>query len=245
MKPAAWKPRRLLSPVLVAVACAVGLLSSCSCSNHARELRTQTEPARAARAQTADEVRVEQDSVRRARQYTLPHGDCRLSWIVFDEAPNKGVIQNRSACTESLAEQLPRLDRLLAAVIQDPAAAPPLSFIWGRLYPDVACDRREMSHRLALAAHRSPAWDHGRGRPRSGDPNTFVAEVARENMIYPELRDLFVARGLELRLVSVEKVLILPAGELNDFPQLQQAGVKAQERLPFDCLAYFSVARRN
>jgi hypothetical protein len=192
------------------------------------------------------QVHVERDPERGARSYTLAEGGCRWSWTVFDVAPNRGLIQNRSVCGRPLAEQMPALSRIVAAVLTDsnPSAAPHTLF-WGRLTPDQGRDDLEMAFRLALAAHRSPSWDVARGRPRSGSMNAFVVRLANQAMIYSELKDLFRTCGLELKWADAEKVLVLSAGKLPFFERLKASGVRATEKLPFDCLTYFAISKRS
>ncbi len=115
------------------------------------------------------------------------------------------------------------------------------TLFWGRLEPDTPNGSRELSLRLALAAHQSPDWDARRGRPRSGDFNGFVKALANSALIYPELKELFEHFHKTLRFSCAEKVLVMEAGKLPFYEQLKQHGVKASERLPFDCMAWFSV----
>jgi hypothetical protein len=95
--------------------------------------------------------------------------------------------------------------------------------------------------RLALAAKRSPEWDAVQGAPRSGDINRWVRKLANEASIYEELRPVFREAGLEINLTGVEMVLVEPAGRLKFFEALREAGVRADDKVPFDCQAWFSV----
>ena len=115
---------------------------------------------------------------------------------------------------------------------------------WGRLFPDGPTDST-MAIRLALAAKRSPAWDAAKGKPRTGDINAFVRKLANDAAIYEELRPVFRQAGLSIKLTSVEKVLVLPAGQLPFFERLRGKGVGARDRLPFDCQTWFSIRREE
>jgi hypothetical protein len=198
----------------------------------------QTKPA----PDRPSDLQIQRDPVRKARIYSITEGDCRIVWTVFGSAPNRGIVQERSVCRSPLSEQLPARSRLLAAVMSD-APERPHTYVWGRLTPDQPRDDFEMAFRLALAAHHSPSWDSKLGRPRSGQVNALIVQLANRNMIYPELNQLFNARGLELRFADAEKVLILSAGRLSFFDRLKAAGVDATESLPFDCLAYFAISK--
>jgi hypothetical protein len=123
----------------------------------------------------------------------------------------------------------------------DAQAAAFRTLSWGRLYPDGARDAT-MAVRLALVAKRSAEWDAARGAPRDGDINGWVRESANEEQIYAELIPVFREVGLEIRIASVEKVLVLPAGELPFSERLQEEGARAADKLPFDCQTWFSVS---
>ena len=71
--------------------------------------------------------------------------------------------------------------------------------------------------------------------------NGFIRDIANENMIYPELRELFGRLQRSISFSAAEKVLITEAGKLPFYEQLKQRGVKAADRLPFDCAAWFTV----
>jgi hypothetical protein len=113
---------------------------------------------------------------------------------------------------------------------------------WGRLTPDGSLPvSQEMSIRLAQAAHRSPNWDVRKGMPKKGNINGFIKDLANERMIYPELKDLFEQHHKRLTISSVEKVLVFEAGKQAVFDELKQDGSRAKDRLPFDCMVWFSV----
>jgi hypothetical protein len=61
-------------------------------------------------------------------------------------------------------------------------------------------------------------------------------------MIYPELKELFARFHKSITFSCAEKVLVQKAGELPFYEQLQQQGVKAADKLPFDCMTWFSIA---
>jgi hypothetical protein len=98
-----------------------------------------------------------------------------------------------------------------------------------------------LATRLALAAKRSPQWDAVKGVSKTGDVNGFVRQLANDASIYEELRPVFRQAGLEIGLSSVEKVLVLPARRLEFFERLRAAGVRAQDKLPFDCMVWFQM----
>lgn len=63
-------------------------------------------------------------------------------------------------------------------------------------------------------------------------------------MIYPELKELFEGFHKNITFSSAEKVLVLEAGKLPFFDQLKPHGIRASDRLPFDCMTWFSVSAK-
>jgi len=178
--------------------------------------------------------------------YTVTEGACRLSWTLYQTELNKRVIRHRADCDLTLRGQLPLLARLLASVLATWPEADSLEILfYGRLTPDGAIGPLEMSRRLALAAKKSPRWDAKKGRPANGlgQMNKLVTELAREGMIYPELKSLFAEFDLELKVISVEKVLVDEAGDLPFYQQMKKEGVHPKDRLPHDCQIWFSISR--
>ena len=188
-----------------------------------------------------DEVVVKHDPENRETDYTIVSGDCRITWTVYKTEANRGVFRHRSDCGLTLAEQAPLVGKVLRKVMATGVEAAGFRTLsWGRLCPDGARDTT-MPARLALAAKRSAEWDAAKGAPRSGDVNGWVRKLANEALIYAELLPVFSQSGLEIKLTSVEKVLVLPAGRLPFFEKLREGGVRAPDRVPFDCQTWFSV----
>ncbi len=184
-----------------------------------------------------EDVLVERDPESADVIYTIASDDCRISWTVFGSETNRGVIRHRSDCGLPLAEQAPRIGKVLRKVMEAGAFR---TLSWGRLYPDGARDAT-MALRLAAAAVRSKEWDRTRGVPRGGDINGWVRRLANDASIFEELRPLFRDAGLEIELSSVEKVLVLQAGQLPFAGSLREAGARPNDRVPFDCQVWFSV----
>jgi hypothetical protein len=175
--------------------------------------------------------------------YRIASGACQISWTVHKSELNRGVVQHRSKCTLPLSKQLPLLSQILAEILKDTENARSFhTLFWGRLSPDVRNGNLDMSFRLAMAAYRSSLWDAKGGKPKTGHTNTFVMNLAIKSNIYSEMKRLFENFDRKLELASVEKVLIMEAGKLPFFDQLKKHGVKVTDKLPFDCLTWFSVS---
>jgi hypothetical protein len=196
----------------------------------------------AAQADVRTEIQVERVATLQEVRYTATVRDCRIVWTVHETELNRDVISHRATCGFSLKQQAPLIAALLERVLADfPEAGRFRTLAWGRILPDGSLDRT-MARRLALAAWRDAGWDPARGAPRTGNLNAWTRALAQQASIFAELVPVFRARGLDLRLASVEKVLVLPAGQLPFFDQLQPEGVRPPGRVPFDFQAWFSIA---
>lgn len=214
------------------------VLIVCSTSpGHAGDPSVQT----SCLAETTSPVIIEQNSQWNGTTYTIFGPGCKIQWIARDA--EIGVIKHWSHCTAPLPEQLSLWEKICAAFFsKDKNTQVFRTLFWGRLEPEAQNGSRELSLRLALAASQSPGWDVKRGMPKSGDMNGFVRDIANKKMIYPELKELFGRFQRSIALSSVEKVLVTEAAKMPFYEQLRQRGVKAADRLPFDCVAWFAVS---
>lgn len=186
---------------------------------------------------------MELSSIDNATVYGISSGDCAVKWIVYRNELNRGVIKHSSQCSWPLGQQLPLLSRLCEEVLgTDQDAQTFRTLFWGGLVPERKPLSLELSLRLALAAYRSPSWDARRGRPVHGDLNRFVKDLANSQPIYPELKTVFGRFHRSITLAGVEKVRVLKARDLPFYDELRKEGVQAGDKLPFDCMAWFSVS---
>ena len=178
-----------------------------------------------------------------ATTYSIINGDCEIKWIAYTTEANKGVVKYWARCPAPLEQQIPFLARIFEEFLARDRNAPSFrTLFWGGLVPERRPASLEMPLRLALAAHRSPAWDVKRGRPAQGDLNRFVRDLANQGPIYPELKELFGRFNRSILVASVEKVRVLEAGELPFFDELKKQGVQAADKLPFDCMVWFGLS---
>jgi len=147
-----------------------------------------------------------------------------LSLTTYKTELNKGILRLRSNSDLPLDTQISMLDRILRRVLKDEKRSELRTLFIGRLINTFGKTNTQMSERLSTAAYRSPKWDKIKGKPVSGHENDFVQNIANEAMIYPELREVFKRHGLLIEFSSAEKVLIDPS-----------------DRLPYDCLTWFSI----
>jgi len=184
---------------------------------------------------TPSEVIIERSTDDNATTYYISHKDCRIEWIARDA--EVGVVKLWSQCALPLSEQMLLITRIYTEFLRTDKNARALHMLFlGEIDPDTATGPRDMSIRLALAAHKSPEWDAQRGEARNGDINGFVKDLANREMIYPELKELFGRVHQSIKVSCVEKVLVQRAEILPYFDQLKKRGVKASDKLPFDCM---------
>lgn len=179
----------------------------------------------------------------RATIYTASSGDCSITWIAYNAGPNQGVIKHSPRCAAPMTMQVSLLTKICTAFFgNDKDARSFRTLFWGGLEAERKPASQELPLRLALAAYRSPGWDVRKGQPKNGDINGFVKKLANGEPIYPELQELFQPFDIHITLAVVEKVRVLEAGKLPFYSQLKQQGVKETDRLPFDCMAWFSLS---
>jgi len=178
--------------------------------------------------------------------YSIINKTCRIAWTVYKSELNKGVVHHRLECKLPLNKQLPMLAKILAKIFKDEENSKSFhTLFWGRLAPDINNGNLEMSFNLAIAAYKSPLWDLKRGKPKKGNENPFIVSLANKANIYGKLRVLFERFDRRLVFSSAEKVLITKAYKLPFFERLKKHGVNAANKLPFDCLTWFSVSKIN
>lgn len=191
-------------------------------------------------------VSVQKSPYHDAILYSIASADCVITWTVYTTELNRGVVKHTSHCSLPLASQVPLLSSVTSAILTRGRNTQDLrTLFWGGLVPEQGGSALEMPSRLALAAHRSPDWDVRTGRPKSGDMNGAVRDLANDAVIYPELRALFNEFRLTAAVVNVEKVRVLKAKELPFYAELLAEGVQEWERLPFDAMVWFSLRPGN
>src|SRR3954470_554983 len=207
-------------------------------------LAVLTDVALAQQPQPSSEVRIVPSPVGSGPEettYAIESGSCRIRWTVARSGVNQGIAQYRAECALPLSEQVALNARILDRVL---ASEPSFRTLFlGRLKPFP-----ELSVRLAVAATRSPEWDAKRGRPKSSRPLIpFMLGVfsSMGPAVFTEWKRLFEEKHLSFAVSGVEKVSVAAAGTLPSFPQLTAQGVTAGDRVPFDCLIWFSAVRER
>ncbi len=188
-------------------------------------------------------VTIEYSALDKATNYTASSGDCSITWIAYNGGPNQGVIKHSPRCAAPMALQVSLLTKICTALFSHEKEAGAFrTLFWGGLEAERKPASQELPLRLALAAYRSPGWDVRKGKPKNRDINGFIKELANGVPIYPELQELFRPFNRQITLATVEKVRVLEAEKLPFYSRLEQQGVKATDRLPFDCMAWFSLS---
>lgn len=122
-----------------------------------------------------------------------------------------------ATCVPAFAELAAGLGRVLAAAAPDGVIS---------LFLGTVADVPGLSAELVAASRSSAGWDERLGRPRTGDPNGFVAGLLLQSRL---LLDLLP--GYEVVGVSVEKVLVPTRRAIRE----RRAGAGVPDgRLPYD-----------
>lgn len=172
--------------------------------------------------------------------YEILSGSCRIRWTVSAYGVNQGIARHRAECSLPLGDQIALNSRILDEVLERERTFHELFL--GRLKPFP-----EISIRLAAAAKHSPGWDVRKGRPKSSKPmDRYLLDLlsSDESAVLAEWRHLFEAKRLAFAVSGVEDVSVAAAGTLPFSSQLVAHGVTVGDRVPFDCLIWFSVTRR-
>lgn len=177
--------------------------------------------------------------------YKVDLDGCSLSWTIYHTELNNGIINNDHKCDIPLSEQIPYFADILKKILEENPGTVFHTFFYGRLTPDFHKNDLELSERLVMAAHNSKAWDAGKGRPIDPYANEVVREMANSATIYPELKELFQSFNLSVEISAVEKVLVRRAKELPYFDKLKSSGIEPSEKLPYDCMTWFSIKQEG
>jgi hypothetical protein len=156
--------------------------------------------------------------------------------VALEHNPRWHALRYRNGCAAPFERKVALFAELLAALFADgglPAEVASLGL--GRLV-----DYPELSARLALAVRGSGEWDAGKARFRSQGSggigalnHPFAAMIDREALFRPFVEAL-TPYGIASASSSVEKVLVGPPRLTPVAETLLDAGVGAEERLPFD-----------
>jgi len=138
-----------------------------------------------------------------------------ISLTTYQTELNKHVLRLRSNSALPLRNQVFMLGKILDRVFEDNNKSEFKTLFAGRLVNAFGEDKT-LSERLKAAAKNSSTAGHWNDRFR---------DIANNAMIYPELREMFKKKGLEIKFSSAEKVLIDPS-----------------DNLPYDCLTWFSIS---
>jgi hypothetical protein len=164
------------------------------------------------------------DEYKEIAYYIMDEDGDKISLTTYQTDINKGILRLRSDSNLPLEKQAKLLSKILGRVLKDEKKAELHTLFIGRLEYAFGPNNRQMSERLARAAGDSPSWEGKKARRNAGYANNMVKAIANDAMIYPELREVFKDHKMEIKFSSAEKVLI------------------NAEDLPFDCLAWFSIA---
>ena len=170
--------------------------------------------------------------------YEIRAEECRIRWTISRSGINQGIAQHRAECSLPLSKQVELNSRILdAVVIKEPA--------FRSLFVGSLATFPELSERLALSARRARDWNAARGTPAMSQPlDAYVLNLLSSGVILTEWRRLFEQKHLVFGVSGIEHVAVATAGSLPFFHLLEAEGMKASDRVPFNCLLWFSAMRQ-
>ncbi len=167
----------------------------------------------------------------------------KISLTTYQSDVNRGVIRLRSNSTLPFNTQIDLLSTIVKRVLQDLKKEEMHTLFIGRLINAFGNNNTEMSERLALSAYTSTLWDSVKGSAVAAHENMAVKAIADEAHIFTELNAIFNKHGLDIKVASVEKVLIAQPDKIPFGDKLKHKGMKATAKVPYDCLTWFSIAK--
>lgn len=167
---------------------------------------------------TGPQVLVRSDPQLKETVYTILGEDRqKISFVTCQTELNDKVLRFRSASTLPLKKQLRLAAILLDRIIKDRPLTSFNTLSVGRLVMAFGSDDT-LSRRLTTAARTTSPIPFAR-------INNTVRDLANQQMIYPELVELFARYGITIKVAAVEKVLVNEAS------------------VPYDCQTWFSLAK--
>ena len=94
-------------------------------------------------------------------------------------------------------------------------------------------DHPWLSRYLAVQALDNKGWDTEKGQPKEGDINAFVRELLTAPELLQQVQVPFTGSGYTVVGVSVEKVLVVKANEI------QYLEIDEPVLLPYDAMVHF------
>ncbi len=191
---------------------------------------------------TGPDVIVESNKDYKEVTYTIVDEQNReLKIITYEKELNIGIIRLYSNSYLPFDKQIDLFSAILDRVLQDKDRSEFHTLFIGRLINAFGDKNTQMCERLALASFNSSFWDREAGKLLNGDLINFIIEIANNEMIFRELYDMFLEHDLNLKLSRVEKVLISKPELMPFRDKLKRHGLKDDDKLPYDFLAWFKV----
>lgn len=170
--------------------------------------------------------------------YRIAENGCRIAWTVYRSPVNAGVVRHRAQCARPLAEQIPLIDKILSKILETEGE----TFAFRTLFMGTVGEMPGWSARLAASALQAPNWNRRTGRPKSGQINLRVLELAESAQLTRELNAVFASHQRSIGVSAIEKAQVAEAGTLPFFADLAKRGAKARDKLPYDCMIWLSVS---
>lgn len=173
---------------------------------------------------------------------------CRIQWnaIEMKEPQEKRHLRVRRNCPITFSEQVPLHRAILKEIYSQWPIGEFDTISWGN-FGDLADWSWNIP--IAIASSRSKEYrDYRANYPKTKfwNLNGIFVKLANETNAYYELQQLIQEFGADIQLLSVEKVLALPAKEIPFYPSLKEHNISGKARLIYDAgFTYFRIKKQQ
>ncbi|MEM7356577.1 MAG: hypothetical protein AAF657_37520 [Acidobacteriota bacterium] len=160
---------------------------------------------------------------------------CTIRWHLAEAQDGTWHLVVRSECDLPFDDQLP----ILRAILQEVSKVRPVAQFEHLSWPGFGSSTAWQVP-IAVASTRSADYqEYRRNAPHTRiSPNRIYVDLARQTEAYRGWQQLFADFGVEIELISVEKVFTRKAGDLPFHAVLAEKGVAADERVIYEAGLY-------
>ena len=173
---------------------------------------------------------------------------CRIQWnaVEMKEPAEKRHLSVRRDCPITFSDQVPLHRAILKEIFSQWPIGEFDTISWGNFG-----DPADWSWNIpiAIASSRSKEFrDYRRNYPKTKfwNLNGIFVKLANETKSYHALQQLIQEFGADIELLSVEKVLTLPAKDIPFYPALKERNISGKTRLIYDAgFTYFRIKKQQ
>jgi hypothetical protein len=175
--------------------------------------------------------------------FVVEIGGCRIQWnaVEMKEPGAKKHLSVRRCCPIPFSEQIPFHRAILKEIFSKWPVTEFDTISWGSFGQKTDWS---WSIPIAIASSKSKEFkNYQKNYPNVViNINRLFVKLANDTNAYNDFRQLMLEFGADIELSSVEKVFVLPAGDLPFYPSLKDQGINAKARVIHDvAFSYFKI----